>query len=102
MRTDRRSNSASARAVVSDLEFLQGHIGQVGDSANYKRGRGVRGVALVRVGLDDDTLVDLRAVCLLVFGLEVGVELNRTNRLAPALASITERPFDLPHDPYRC
>jgi hypothetical protein len=76
MSTDSRSNRAPARPIVPDLELLQGDFGQVGYSSDDEGRRGVRGVSLVGVGLDDDTLIDLGSMGFLVFGFEVGVELQ--------------------------
>jgi hypothetical protein len=76
MRTDSRSDRAPARPIVPDFELLQGDVGQVGHSSDDKGRRGVRGVSLIGVGLDDDTLVDLGSMGFLIFGLEVGVELR--------------------------
>jgi hypothetical protein len=76
MSTDGWSNRAPARSIVPDLELLQGDVGQVGYSSDDESRRGVRGVPLVGVGLDDDPLVDLGSMGFLVFGFEVGVELR--------------------------
>lgn len=80
MSTDSRSDRAPARPIVPDLELLQGDVGQVGHSSDDKGRRGVRGVSLVGVGLDDDTLVDLGSMGFLVFGLKVGVQLRVDKR----------------------
>ena len=80
MRTDSRSDRAPARPIVPDFELLQGDIGQVGYSSDDKSRQGVRGVSLVGVGLDDDTLVDLGSMGFLVFGFKVGVELRVDTR----------------------
>jgi hypothetical protein len=76
MSTDSRSDRAPARPIVADFELLQGDVGQVCYSSDDKGRRSVRGISLVGVGLDDDTLVDLGSMGFLVFGLEVGVELQ--------------------------
>lgn len=76
MRTDGGPDGAPARPVVPDLELLQGDFSHVGDSPDDEGRRCVRGVSLVRIGLDDHTLVDLRSVRLLVLGFKVRVELD--------------------------
>jgi hypothetical protein len=102
MRTDSRSDRAPARPIVPDFELLQGDIGQVGYSSDDKGRRGVRGVPLIGVGLDDDTLVDLGSMGFLVFGLEVGVELQVVlSATFPDGEPLTISDHS-PHGPYRC